>query len=85
MIQEEVQPLRQKFCPDATNPVEVAYSLKGLEYPADKQGLLDCAVGNAARDEVIAVIMSLPNEKYIGPFDIAKAISNISCYRYFRS
>jgi hypothetical protein len=63
-----------------TNPIEVAYSLKGLEYPVDKEGLLRCAQENDAKSEVIQVIKQLPNKHYHTPIEISKEISNIDRY-----
>jgi hypothetical protein len=63
-----------------TNPVEVAYSLKGLEYPVDKDGLLQCAQANEARAEVINVIQKLPEKKYDTPLAISREIGNIEHY-----
>lgn len=63
-----------------TNPIEVANSLKGVEYPVDKQGLLKCARGNDACPEVIKVIKNLPEREYDNPITISREISNIDLY-----
>jgi hypothetical protein len=63
-----------------TNPIEVAHSLKGLEYPVDKNGLLKCARQNEARAEVIRVIKELPEKEYTNPLAISEEIGNIEHY-----
>ena len=65
------------FDPNKTNPIEVAHSLKGLEYPVDKQGLIRCAENNDARDEVLKVIKQLPDKDYATPIDISREIINV--------
>ena len=63
-----------------TNPIEVANSLKGVDYPVDKNGLLKCARDNEARAEVITVIKKLPEREYNDPIAISREISNIDHY-----
>lgn len=63
-----------------TNPIEVAHSLKGIEYPVTKEGLIKCAQENEARAEVLKVIKELPEKEYENPLAISREISNIDHY-----
>jgi Protein of unknown function (DUF2795) len=77
---------KQIFCADATNPIEVAHSLQGLNYPAGKEDLIKCASENGARQRVLDVINKLSDrELYDTPIKVARAISEIGHYNYFNA
>ena len=63
-----------------TNPIEVANSLRGIEYPVNKKGLLKCARDNEARAEIIKVIKNLPEKEYDDPISISQELGNIEHY-----
>jgi hypothetical protein len=64
---------------NATNPLEVVYALKGIEYPVTRKGLLECAQKNGAPLPIIQVIERLPNKHYHAPIEISTEISDV-CY-----
>lgn len=47
--------------------------LEGVDYPTDKQGLVQKARQNDAPPEVVSAIEDLPAEEYGGPQDVMKA------------
>ncbi|MEA5577261.1 DUF2795 domain-containing protein [Anabaena sp. UHCC 0451] len=60
------------------NPVEVQKHLKGVDYPADKQVLIEQAKKQGADREVISLLDKLPeDEEYDNPADLNKAIGEI--------
>ncbi|MBE9050048.1 DUF2795 domain-containing protein [Nostocales cyanobacterium LEGE 11386] len=60
------------------NPVEIQKHLKGVDYPANKQELIQHAQSQGADRDVISILEQLPeNEEYESPTDLNKAIGNI--------
>lgn len=55
------------------SPSNVQTYLKGVQYPANKQDLLEAARSNEAPSEVIEIIEDLDEEEYGGPQDVMKA------------
>src|SRR5215472_15135462 len=54
-------------------PANVQKYLKGVDYPAKKQELVDQAKKNGAPQEVVQVIQQFPNKEFDGPQDVMKA------------
>ena len=52
---------------------EIEKSLKGINFPANKQNLVQQAKKNRAGRNVINAIENLPEEKFNSPTDVAKA------------
>ncbi|QSJ17017.1 DUF2795 domain-containing protein [Nostoc sp. UHCC 0702] len=60
------------------NPVEVQKHLKGVDYPADKQELIQHARQQKADQDVISLLEKLPdNRQYENPADLNKALGEI--------
>ncbi len=59
------------------NPVQVEKYLKGIDYPATKQDLLQKAEQEGADEKVMSTLEKLPDEEYEGPTHISRAIGNI--------
>lgn len=61
-----------------TNPVEIQKHLKGVDYPADKQELIDHARKQGADQEIISLLDQLPeDEEYESPTELNKALGEI--------
>lgn len=58
------------------NPIEVQKALKGMEYPTDKQSLVDRARQNKADDKVVSRIDGLKKSSFDGPNEVEKALFN---------
>ena len=56
------------------NPVQVQKFLKGVDYPANKDELIQAARDEGADDNVIKMLESLPEEQYQTPADLSQAI-----------
>ncbi|WP_017652425.1 DUF2795 domain-containing protein [Fortiea contorta] len=60
------------------NPVEIQKHLKGVDYPADKQKLIEHARQHNADQDLLSILEQLPeDEEYNTPTDLNKAIGNI--------
>lgn len=52
---------------------EIEKSLKGINFPASKQDLMQQAKMNNASQDVMQAIEKLPEERFNSPTDVAKA------------
>lgn len=59
------------------NPIQVQKFLKGLDYPASKQDVLQKAEQDGADEDVRSTLEQLPEEQFETPADISKAIGQI--------
>ena len=59
------------------NPVQVQKFLKGIDYPASKQNLIERAKQQGADENVCSALEQLPDEQFETPAKVSKAISNI--------
>jgi len=60
------------------NPVQIQKHLKGVDYPASKQDLIQHAQRQGAEEKVISLLEQLPeDEEYENPTDLNKAIGEI--------
>ena len=53
--------------------VEIEKALKGMNYPASKQDLVQKAKQNNASQDVIQTIQNLPMDRFNSPTDVQKA------------
>ena len=60
------------------NPVQVEKALKGMDFPASKQEVINYAKQHGADAQVEQTLNSLPNETFNKPTDISKAIGEIN-------
>ncbi|OCQ92611.1 hypothetical protein BCD64_07575 [Nostoc sp. MBR 210] len=59
-------------------PVEIQKHLKGMDYPASKQELVQHAQKQGADRKVLSLLEQLPdNEEFENPTDVNKAIGEI--------
>ena len=57
------------------NPIEIQRHLKGVDYPAERDELLEVARGENAPQDVIEALESLPeDEEFDGPDQVMRAI-----------
>lgn len=55
-----------------TSPIEVQKALKGMDYPAKKQDLIEKARKNGAPQEVMKVLENLPDKEFENAVDVSK-------------
>jgi hypothetical protein len=56
-----------------TSPIELQRYLGGVDYPTDKQSLIERARDNGADDAVIQTLESLPADRFNSPNDVSEA------------
>jgi hypothetical protein len=59
------------------NPIQLQKYLKGVDYPADRESILDAARENGADDNVISTLEQLPNREFKNPAEISKEIGKM--------
>lgn len=57
-----------------STPIQIEKDLKGVDYPASKQDLLECAKRNGADQQVYDTLKRLPDQRYEKPTDVTKAL-----------
>ncbi len=53
--------------------VEIEKALKGMNFPASKQDLVQQAKKNNASQDIIQTIQNLPQDRFNSPTDVQKA------------
>ncbi|MDX2211749.1 MAG: DUF2795 domain-containing protein [Oculatellaceae cyanobacterium bins.114] len=59
------------------NPIQMQKHLKGMDYPASKQDLVQHAKKNGADKNALSVLEQLEDEEFETPADVSKAIGKI--------
>ncbi|NWF58430.1 MAG: DUF2795 domain-containing protein [Fischerella sp.] len=59
------------------NPIQLQKHLKGVDYPASKQELIQRAQQQGADENAISVLQQLPDQEYKTPTDVSEAVSSI--------
>jgi hypothetical protein len=59
------------------NPIEIQKHLKGIDYPASKEDIIQHAEENGINDDLRSLLEELPEDEYETPTDVSKAISQI--------
>lgn len=60
------------------NPIQIQKYLKGVDYPTDKQTLIDTAKQQGADESVCASLDQLPDEQFQTPADVSAAFKGPS-------
>lgn len=56
------------------NPIQLQKHLKGVDYPASKQDLIDQAKKQGADENALSALEELPDEEYETPADVSQAL-----------
>jgi hypothetical protein len=56
------------------SPIEIQKALGGVNYPAEKEGLIKNAEKKYANDDVLSALKDLPDKKYESPADVNKEV-----------
>ena len=59
------------------NPIQLQKHLKGVDYPASKEQLIEHAQKQGADENAISVLQQLPDEEYESPTDVSEAVGEI--------
>ena len=63
--------------PTIVNPVQVQKFLRGVDYPASKQELIQTARREGADENVIFTLESIPDRTYHGPTGVTEEIGKL--------
>lgn len=58
------------------NPIQLQKYLKGVDYPASKQDLVNHAKQQGADADALSALEQLADEQYESPTDVSKAIAD---------
>jgi hypothetical protein len=59
------------------NPIQLQKHLKGVDYPASKEELINQAQHQGADEDALSALRQLPDEEYETPADVSKAVGNL--------
>lgn len=59
------------------NPIQIQKHLKGVDYPASKQELIEHAQQQDADEEILSILKQLPEQEFETPAEVSKAIGDI--------
>jgi hypothetical protein len=57
------------------NPIELQKYLKGVDYPASRDELVQAAESNGAPDEIVEALRNASQDSYDGPTGVEKALA----------
>jgi hypothetical protein len=60
------------------NPIDVQKHLKGVDYPAAKQQLVQHAEKAGADNDLRTLLEKLPDKRFETPADVMQALGNVS-------
>jgi hypothetical protein len=60
---------------DKVSPIEIQKALGGMEYPADKDALVQHAESKGASEKVLGALRALPDRSFDGPTGVNEAVS----------
>ncbi len=59
------------------NPIQLQKHLKGVDYPASKEQLVQHAQKQGADENAISVLQQIPDQEYETPTDVSAAVGDI--------
>jgi hypothetical protein len=54
--------------------IDIQKALKGIDYPADRQTMVDTAREQGASDDVMSALEALPEQQFQTPAEVSKAV-----------
>jgi hypothetical protein len=61
----------------AVNPIQLQKYLGGIDYPTDKQTLIQRAREKGADNNVVQTLESLPRDRFNSPNDVSEAVGQL--------
>lgn len=58
--------------------IEVQKSLAGVDYPADREQLIEHARQHGAEEGIVSALEKIPDRTYDGPNTVSKAVAEVS-------
>lgn len=66
-----------KHSQTAPSPIEVRKYLHGLEYPAQREEIIDKAEEEGADEDILALLQQLPAKEYESPIEVSSAVARL--------
>lgn len=60
------------------NPIQVQKYLKGIDYPVNKEEVVNTAKKEGADNNIISTLQKLPDQSFNSPKDISRAIGRVN-------
>jgi hypothetical protein len=60
-----------------SSPIEIQKYLKGVDYPANKQDLIEKAKSNGAKKDLISILEDLKEDAFANPAEVSKAVGQL--------
>ncbi|RAB82618.1 DUF2795 domain-containing protein, partial [Burkholderia multivorans] len=59
------------------SPIDVQKALKGLDYPASKSDVVECAERSHANPDVLEMLKQIPDREYETPASVSKELGRL--------
>ena len=59
------------------SPSNILHHLKGVDFPANKQNLIEQAQKNNAEGDIIDILRQMPDEQYQSMADVLKGVGKV--------
>ncbi|MGE5475423.1 MAG: DUF2795 domain-containing protein [Bacteroidales bacterium] len=59
------------------SPSNILHHLKGVDFPASKQGLIEQAQKNNAEGDIIDILRQMPDQQYQSMADVLKGVGRV--------
>jgi hypothetical protein len=59
------------------NPIQIQKHLKGVDYPASKEELIEHAQQQDPDEDILSILEQLPDQEFETPAEVSKAIGNL--------
>ncbi|KGC07691.1 hypothetical protein DM81_3870 [Burkholderia multivorans] len=60
------------------SPIDVQKALKGLDYPASKSDVVECAERSHANPDVLEMLKQIPDREYETPASVSKELGRLT-------
>jgi hypothetical protein len=60
-----------------SSPIEIQKFLKGVDYPASKDDLIEKARSNGAKKDLLTLLEDLKEDEFANPAEVSKAIGEL--------
>lgn len=58
------------------SPIELQNFLKGMDFPASKEELINHARSNRASEEIISMLEGMRTNRFVSPTDVSDALND---------
>lgn len=73
--QQEAGTAHQNY--GSVSAADIAKYIRGVDFPCDKEDLIDCATDNDAPEEILDLMEKFPEQDFNSPVEVAQCFSRI--------